>query len=69
MRSSSKHCSTEPGVNECLLNVSHFYSKFLRHHFIGIASLSFEEGIIVMAILQMGTLKFREEKRCIERIQ
>lgn len=55
--------STEPGANECLLNVSYFYSKFLRHHFIGIASqLSFEEGIIVMAILQMGKWKFRKEK-------
>lgn len=48
------------------MNVSHFYFKFLRHYFIGIASqLSFEEGIIVMADLQMGKLKFREEKRCI----
>lgn len=47
----------------CLINVSHLYFKFLRHHFIGIASqLPFEEGIIVMAILQMEKLKFKDKK-------
>lgn len=62
----SLELSTEPGVYVCLINVSHLYFKFLRHHFIGIASqLPFEEGIIVMAILQMEKLKFREEKHCI----
>lgn len=62
----SLELSTERGVYVCLINVSHLYFKFFRHHFIGVASqLLFEEGIIVMAILQMEKLKFREEKHCI----
>lgn len=43
----SLELSTERGVYVCLINVSHLYFKFFRHHFIGIASqLLFEEGII-----------------------
>lgn len=46
----------EPVASECLINVSHLYLKFLRHHFIGIPSQpSFEEDIVVAIFYRWET--------------